>query len=425
VRKFIFALLALFPPLALAQVSLPFEEAGVLDNAPYRIKVPVNWNGTLLVYARGTTRTTNPVGLTPLVAIPGTPPAISEQLAAQLENAVLSAGYALAASALPEGVGVWSVREGIHHTKTLTNYFKDRVAKPEKTILWSRSQGTVVGLDAAEKYPGIYDGSIAGCAVGAGSPRTWDISLDVLLAWKTAFGFPASWGNPGDIRDNINFISDVAPVIFANLFNPANIGRFEFFRRVLGVPREGFYPVQGAPPDASWLVSLMFFSTEVRGEVETKANGRVAQNLDHVYTLTADDKTFLASLGVNFDELLAVMNSDASKFEADIHARNYNKRYAEYSGRIRIPVLTLHTTMDGLVFTSHESAYRETVEDARSSDMLVQVFAQSVGHCTFTPAQWLEAVQAMTSWLETGQRPGPEFFPDFDLTFTPPEFPNP
>jgi hypothetical protein len=425
-RKLLLAIFVLVPSFAWARVTLPFEEEGVLDDAPYHIKVPVNWNGTLLVYVHGTTRTTNPVGLNPLVGVPGVPPAVGQQQAAALENLLLSAGYALAASAFPEDAGNWFIKQGIHDTLTLTNYFKERVGNPTRIIEWSRSQGTVVGLHDAEQYPGIYDASIAGCAVGAGSPRTWDLSLDVLLAWKTAFGFPATWGSPGDLRDDIDFNKDVVPVIVPKLLQiTANFGLFEFIRLVNHVPLEGFYPGPTTPVDASWIVSLMFFSTQVRAEVEGKAKGRIVQNLDHVYSLTDSEKAYLLSLGVNSDALLAQMNSGDSKYQAEVHARNYNERYAEYTGRIRMPVLTLHTTKDGLVFTSHESAYHETVEAASRGDMLKQVYAQSVGHCTFTPAQWYEVVQAMTYWLATGQRPGSKFFPDFDPTFVPPEFPNP
>src|SRR5688572_6933539 len=104
-KKFAFALLILVPQLLWAQVPLSFEEQGVLDNAPYRIRVPENWNGTLLVYVRGTTRTTSPVGLTPLVALPGNPVEVQAK-AAELENSLLSEGYALAASAFAADSGI-------------------------------------------------------------------------------------------------------------------------------------------------------------------------------------------------------------------------------------------------------------------------------------------------------------------------------
>ena len=58
-RRLLILLFLLVPDLAWSKVALHFEEEGVLQDAPYHIKVPENWNGTLLVYVRGTTRTTN------------------------------------------------------------------------------------------------------------------------------------------------------------------------------------------------------------------------------------------------------------------------------------------------------------------------------------------------------------------------------
>ena len=336
----------------------------MLDGAPYRIKVPANWNGTLLLYVRGTQRTVDPVGLNPLVAVPGVPPAISAAQAQALEQLLTADGYAFAASAFQDGAGIWSIEEGFDDTEALTKYFKKTVGKPERTILWSRSQGTIIGLREAEKKSSLYDASIAGCAVGAGASRTWDLTLDLLLAWQTAFGFPASWGTPADINDNIRFATDVVPVILQNLADPRKLGLFEFVRLVNRLPLPGFYPAPNSPPEASWLLSDMFFATEVRAEVERKAGGPVVQNLDHVYSLSAADRARIVALGVDADALLAVMNSSASKFAADKKARRYNERYADYSGKLKMPVLTLHTTQDGLVIVSQESAYLETVEEA-------------------------------------------------------------
>ena len=36
-----------------ASAQGPVDESGEINGAPYRIRVPANWNGTLLVYAHG------------------------------------------------------------------------------------------------------------------------------------------------------------------------------------------------------------------------------------------------------------------------------------------------------------------------------------------------------------------------------------
>jgi hypothetical protein len=420
-------------------VDLPLELEGELKGAPYRIMVPENWNGTLLVYARGTGQSftiDGKVGLSPLVNVVGVDPGVSNELAEEVQSKLLSQGYALAASAYSDP-GFWVVQEGISDTLALTLFFRHRVGKPDRTIIWSRSQGTLVALKSVEKFQGIYDGVIAGCAVGAGAPRTWDSAVDFALAYDVAFkdvgGWLDSWGSVGDVCDYIEFETDVAPVLLWNLSDPGhpeNFGRFEFMRLVNKLPRLGFYPWDD---DAGfqgfcWLFADMYFATEVRADLEQSAGGPVGQNIDHSYSLTDGDKAYLLnSLGVDAESLLDEMNA-RTNIEASKRARIYLRRFADFSGKISCPVLTMHTTGDGLVIPSHESAYRKTVEEVGRSDKLVQVFVDAVGHCTFTPAQWLAAVAAIEYWLDTGEAPNDDFFPEdngFNNEFTPQPWPQP
>ena len=66
-----------------AIVPLPADLQGELDGVPYRISVPANWNGTLLVYAHG-------------YGDNAVPPMLAPQ--ATDVPALLAQGYALAAS---------------------------------------------------------------------------------------------------------------------------------------------------------------------------------------------------------------------------------------------------------------------------------------------------------------------------------------
>jgi hypothetical protein len=429
-------LLSFWPKCIQARVNNLLELDGDLEGALYRIVVPQDWNGTLLVYARGTGQSftvDGKVGLSPLVNVVGVDPIVSGQSAQILENKVLEQGYALAASAYRDQ-GLWVVQDGIHDTLALTLFFREKVGKPNRTILWSRSQGTLVALKSIEKFPegvDIYDGVIAGCAVGAGAPRSWDSAVDLALAYDVTFGWPDAWGSVGDVRDDIKFNDEVVPVLLQNLLDTENFARFEFIRLVNKLPSYGFYPFDPVGYEYfNWLFADMLFATEVRAEVERKAKGPVAQNIDHFYSLTEQDKTYLSLLGMDnntANALLSSMNA-RTNIEARKQARRYLERFADFSGEIYHPVLTMHTTVDGLVIPSHESAYQETVDISGRSDKLVQVFVDAVGHCTFTPDQWLAAVTAMDYWLDKGLRPDETFFPGemgFDKNFVPMPWPQP
>ena len=145
----------------------------------------------------------------------------------------------------------------------------------------------------------------------------------------------------------------------------------------------------------------MFFATEARAELEQRrAGGPVGQNLTHVYTLSTADKAYLALFGVNADTLLAQMNAGRT-IAAEPSARNYVKHWADFSGKIKKPVLTLHTQTDSLVPPSHESAYASTVATAGRSALLAQTFTGGIGHCNFTGQQLLTLSARSTA----GSRP--------------------
>jgi hypothetical protein len=68
-----------------------------------------------------------------------------------------------------------------------------------------------------------------------------------------------------------------------------------------------------------------------------------------------------------------------------------------------MPVLTLHTTGDGLVVPENEQAYRSVVRKAGNSALLQQLFIHRAGHCAFTPAETITAVRALLHRLSTGK----------------------
>src|SRR5690606_5914934 len=104
------------------------------------------------------------------------------------------------------------------------------------------------------------------------------------------------------------------------------------------LPAQEFY--SGA---YNWLFTDMFFSTAALSEIEVRASGGAApvtQNLDHHYSLSQAAIARLLALGVDAAGLLDLMN--ARNYSASPEARAYLKQYADFSGRIHFPVLTMH-----------------------------------------------------------------------------------
>ncbi|HEX4931438.1 MAG TPA: hypothetical protein VFV62_12065 [Gaiellaceae bacterium] len=395
IRKMLLAVaaaLALAAPAATA--ATPVDVSGELNGAPYRIVVPANWNGTLVVHAHGYRDAADHAGEVDDRSAPASP-------SAALEPALLAQGYAIAGSAYKSNG--WAVQDGIADTKKLVSHFRDTVGKPSRTLLWGFSMGSIVTLALAEETAGHFDGYLAACAVAAGTSRAWDGALVGAAAYDAAFGWPAGWGTVGDVRDDIDFETEVVPKMIGEL---SSFGKFEFIRLVTGAAPSAlpspFYP--------GWILTNMFFATEARGELERRAGGPVVQNLTHTYTLSAADKAYLAALGVDADPLLATMNAGRN-VSAPPFSRNYVEHWSDFSGKIEKPVLTLHTQTDSLVPVAHESAYAATVAAAGRSGLLAQTFTSGNGHCNFTGPQLLTALGALDSWVATGSRPGAGAFP--------------
>src|SRR5260370_679343 len=93
----------------------------------------------------------------------------------------------------------------------------------------------------------------------------------------------------------------------------------------------------------------------------------------------------------------------APRISADSGAVSYLNQYITFDGNLNMPVLSMHTTGDGLVVNEDEQAYASVVSSAGDNSLLRQVFVHRAGHCTFTPAETLVAFQTLIHRLNTGR----------------------
>ncbi len=392
-------------PIAQANISIgPLDVAGELHGAPYRIRVPENWNGTLLVFAHGyRDKADHPGEIDNRNADIAPNPALEAPLLAQ--------GFALAGTAFKDNG--WAIGDAIQDAKNLAVFFRGKIAKPDRTIFWAVSVGTVAAFKSMEQFNGIYDGALCLCAVGAGATRIWDNGLALYLAYDVVFGVPPLWGTVGEVRNDLDFDTEVLAKLVPELGNVANFPKFEFIRLVAGTPGRGITP---PPPPAffpGWVLTDMFFLTEARAELQRRAGGPYVQNLDQSYSLSDAERAYLMGLGVPgavIDVWLAAMNARRD-IQADRSARNYVRNNTDYNGKIRNPVLTMHTIVDPLVTVTNEAAYAELNAAQSREELLFQTYTSGNGHCAFTGPQILTAVGAIDTWVRTGVRPTAASFP--------------
>ena len=146
-----------------------------------------------------------------------------------------------------------------------------------------------------------------------------------------------------------------------------------------------------------------------RAELEARAGGNPSWNTGVNYLTdlakSADLKEVVAlyrAAGLSLTKDLLTLNS-APRVKASPNAEAYLVQNIAFNGRISVPVLTMHTTGDGLVVPENEQAYRSAVDQAGRANLLRQVFVHRAGHCAFTPAETVTAVQTLENRLATGR----------------------
>src|SRR5690349_11085114 len=401
-----------------ATKAATLDLSGEINGAPYRIRVPEVWNGTLLIFAHGYRDKADHPG-----EIDNRTAEVAPNAA--LEAPLLAQGFALAGSAYKDNG--WAIGDAIQDTKDLAVFFRDNVAPPQRTIIVAASLGTFVGYKSMEQFNGVYDGALCLCSAGAGATRLWDSGVPLYLAYDVVFGIPPSWGTVGEVRNDIDFDTEVLAKLAPELSNTANFAKFEFLRLIAKNPGRGLIP---PPPPAffpGWALTDFFFLTEARAELQRRAGGPFVQNVDQTYDLLPAEKAYLAGIGLPtpvVDAWLAQMNA-RPKIEAKTSARNYVRNNTDFNGKIRNPILSVHTIIDPLLVVANESAYAETNAAAGKQDLLLQTFPTGVGHCNPTGPPTLTSIGETDHSARTGVRRTAASFPvplGFNPTFVPPPF---
>ncbi len=123
---------------------------------------------------------------------------------------------------------------------------------------------------------------------------------------------------------------------------------------------------------------------------------RAATNAEAVYEVDT-------GLGVTAEEL----NAGVRRYAADPAARDAEAHpdAVPTTGRITVPLLTLHNTGDLFVPISMEQSYREKVEAAGKGDLLVQRAIRAGGHCKFSEQELTSAFEDLVAWVKDGTKP--------------------
>lgn len=184
--------------------------SGSLGDSPYTIKMPTNFNGTVLLYSHGY-RFSGPIpaafaGPTALgvatdpnydrISVPSFAASFGSDVAYQASNdAAVAPNDAVAQNLLAQGYALagagyarqgWASNEGVQAGENLIKLINaGAIPKTKKILVWGDSLGGLIAQTIAERNPGKVAGSLPSCGVLEGPVQAYSSAMTVLFTWKT------------------------------------------------------------------------------------------------------------------------------------------------------------------------------------------------------------------------------------------------
>jgi pimeloyl-ACP methyl ester carboxylesterase len=370
------------------------------DGATYLIEVPPHWNKTLFLYSHGYVE-------------PGAANPAQDVGDPVTGGYLLRHGYALAGSSY--AITGWAIADALPDQHATLQAFSKLVGKPTRTIAWGHSLGGMITAGLVQRYPHAFSAALPMCGVVSGAVATWNTALDAELAFKTLIDHSVTLVHIANPLSNLTGAEGAAKKAQGTAKGRARIA---LGAALADTP--GWFTPLSADPGATdytaqeanqylWDSEVDFpFVFAFRAQLEALAGGNpswttgvnFAQQLRNSADY-AEVKALYKKAGLNLNADLRKLSA-AKRVKADPSALKYLTKNITYTGRINIPVLTLHTTGDGLVVPENEQAYASVVAKAHRSALLRQLFVARAGHCAFTPAETITAVNVLLNRLSTG-----------------------
>jgi pimeloyl-ACP methyl ester carboxylesterase len=350
---------------------------GTQNGAGYRIEVPANWNGKLVMWAHGYRGT----GLE--LTVDDHP----------LRLFLVANGYAWAASSYSKNA--YDPAQGAKDTHALTEFFTGQFGKPTRTYITGASMGGHVTGVVAEQWPKSYDGAMPVCGV-LGDYTLFDYFLDFNVTAQAISGVGKTYPYGAD------YLSATVPLTKSHLgpYFPYYLNADgENFKSLVAVRSGGARPVfdQGF---MFWngVAGDFLFGLGVGDGTLPRQPGFAVQNANVVYQFDANPALTAAE---------TALNANVQRLTADPQARRINglANVTPTTGDLKIPMLTLHTLGDLFVPFLQEQVYARRVAAKGASNLLVQRATRDFGHCAFAPSELVQTFVDLVTWVEAGVKP--------------------
>src|SRR5580700_407212 len=371
------------------------------DGSTYLIQCPSGaWNGTLFLYSHG-------------YVVPGSANPAQDGTDPATEGWLLANGYAIAGSSY--AITGWAVKSALTDQVATVNVFDQNFGRPSHTIAWGVSLGGMITAGLIQDDPSLFNAALPMCGVLSGGVATWNTALDATFAFQQLLAPAIQVVNITNPTANLTAGETAVTKAQATAAGRARLALVA----ALGDTPGWFTPLSPEPAATDyaaqeqnqflWDTQVTFpFVLAFRAELEARAGGNVSWNTGVNYFTDLAKSVDLREVtalykdaGLSLTKDLLTLNS-APRISAKPSAVAYLAKYISFNGDISIPVLSMHTTGDGLVVPENEQAYKSVVDRDGNGNLLRQIFVNRAGHCAFTPAETITAVQTLLNRLATG-----------------------
>lgn len=347
------ALALLLPATSLlaAPPTTPRTLSGELQGAPWRLDVPADWNGELVMLAHGY----EPVG------VPRTTPMTANDSTA----ALLSAGYAVAQSAYSSQG--WAVAEAINDTERLREHATRELKHVRHTWMLGFSMGGAVTIGSLERFPQHYAGGVSLCGANLSGEQIAADLLTTLVAFD--YFFPAAEGLP---RSGL-VSREAAALPQGALYQGIALA-------LQRDPARAAVLAQRLQVSGDALAGTISLHALVLHELATRSGGLPVGNRNVNYSGFGDDAAF---------------NAGVQRLDAVPAAQAKMRSTLALTGALKRPLVIQFNHNDPTIVPHMQALYPQLATRVGATPLPQVLPAVGEGHCGFSDAQVVEALKAV------------------------------
>ena len=337
--------------------------------AYYRIDVPANWNGDLVIWNHGFTL--NP------------PQPLTDSDLGPLHQLQLSEGYAVAASSYRESG--WAVFQTNQDLQGLVGAFNKNFGRANRILLTGASLGGIVTADAIENaHLNNIVGAFTFCGAMAGS-RNWDGALDLRLVYDAVCSSVPGANIPGGAY-GLPAGSTLTPSQMAFAVNACT--------GILG----------GQTPDQAARLGKILSVSQLPANMLLTDMSYCTFGMSN---LNYDPQKLNGHLGAGnayVDYGDSIINQTIARVSPNPGANVKLERNYTPTGAVgNTKIVSLHTDKDGLVIVENESEYAKVVP---SQNLTTAIAVESTPtHCGFTNNELIAGWESLRQWVNGYQQP--------------------